>query len=230
MKPIVGSFTEPQLDRRKLLLGLLFCSAAGLAAWRKPERHLDYLGKAKLDDIVPKTIGPWKFLAASGLVVPPEDQMARAIYSQLLTRVYSDGQNDPVMLLLAQSGSETGILQIHRPETCYTASGYHISPVTSHPIAIGSDVVPANAMDATANGNTEHVLYWTRVGNKMPANWGQQRIAVAEQNLRGVLPDAILVRISTVSDDPVRAWASLDAFTRAFIQSVAPSRRDVFIV
>ena len=43
MKPVIGSFTEPQLDRRKLLLGLLFCSAAGAAAWRKPTRHVDYL-------------------------------------------------------------------------------------------------------------------------------------------------------------------------------------------
>jgi hypothetical protein len=64
----------------------------------------------------------------------------------------------------------------------------------------------------------------------MPANWAEQRVAVAEQNLRGILPDAILVRISTISDDPVRAWASLDAFTRAFVQSVPASRRDVFIV
>jgi EpsI family protein len=85
-------------------------------------------------------------------------------------------------------------------------------------------------MDATSDGSTEHVLYWTRIGDKMPANWGQQRIAVAEQNLRGILPDAILVRISTVSDDPVRAWAALDAFTRAFIQSLPADRRDVFIV
>jgi EpsI family protein len=229
MKPVVGSFTAPEIDRRKLLVGLLFCSAAGLAAWRKPNRHLDYLGSAKLDNIVPKEIGRWKFVAASGLVVPPEDQMERAIYSQLLTRVYSDGQSEPVMLLLAQSGSETGILQIHRPETCYTASGYHISAVTPHPVEIESKVVPANGMDAISDGVTEHVLYWTRVGNKMPANWGQQRIATAEQNLQGILPDAILVRISTVSNDAARAWASLDAFTRAFIQSVPPSRRDVFI-
>ncbi|MGN6850582.1 MAG: exosortase-associated protein EpsI, V-type [Sphingomicrobium sp.] len=229
MKLVVGSFMAPEIDRRKLLVGLLFCSAAGLAAWRKPNRHLDYLGSAKLDNIVPKEIGRWKFVAASGLVVPPEDQMERAIYSQLLTRVYSDGQNEPVMLLLAQSGSETGILQIHRPETCYTASGYHISGVTSRTVEIGSHVVPANAMDATSDGVTEHVLYWTRVGNKMPANWGEQRIATAEQNLEGILPDAILVRISTVSNDPARAWASLDAFTRAFIQSVPPGRRNVFI-
>lgn len=227
---MVGSFTEPVVDRRKMLLGLLFCSAAGLAAWRSPTRHLDYLGRAKLEDIVPKTIGSWKFVEASGLVVPPDDQLARATYSQLLTRVYSDGVNDPVMLLLAQSGSETGILQIHRPETCYTASGYHISAVTPHPVAIGSDSIPANAMDATADGRTEHVLYWTRIGNRMPANWKDQRIAVAEQNLRGILPDAILVRISVVSDDPTSAWTSIDAFTRALIASVPANMRDVLIV
>lgn len=227
---MVGSFTEPVVDRRKMLLGLLFCSAAGFAAWRTPTRHLDYLGRAKLEDIVPKTIGSWKFVEASGLVVPPDDQLARATYSQLLTRVYSDGVNNPVMLLLAQSGSETGILQIHRPETCYTASGYHISAVTPHPVSIGMRSIPANAMDATADGRTEHVLYWTRIGNKMPANWKDQRIAVAEQNLRGILPDAILVRISVVSDDATNAWASIDAFTRSMIASVPANMRDVLIV
>jgi len=230
VKPIVGSFTQPEVDRRKVLIGLLFCSAAGLAAWRKPNQHLDYLGHAKLEDIIPKTIGAWKFVAASGLVVPPEDQLVRATYSQLLTRVYSDGENEPIMLLLAQSGSETGILQIHRPETCYTASGYHISAVTPHPVRIGSEVVPANGMDATANDATEHVLYWTRIGNKMPANWAQQRVAVAQQNLRGILPDAILVRISMVSDDAARAWAALDSFTRALITSIPANQRDVLIV
>jgi EpsI family protein len=229
MKPVIGSFTEPQLDRRKLLLGLLFCSAAGAAAWRKPTRHVDYLGSGKLEDIIPKTIGPWKFAAASGLVVPPEDQLERATYSQTLTRVYSDGDND-IMLLLAQSGSETGILQIHRPETCYTASGYHISPVTPHPVSVGSAVIRANSMDATAAGYTEHVLYWTRIGDDMPASWREQRIAVAEQNLRGVLPDAILVRISIVNSDSAAAWRTIDAFTRALIMSVRPERRNVLIV
>ena len=229
MKPIVGSFTEPQIDRRKVLLGLLFCSAAGLAAWRQPTHHLDYLGRDKLDDVVPKTIGPWKFVAASGLVVPPNDQLSRATYSNLMTRVYSDGQNPPVMLLLAQSGSQTGILQIHRPETCYTASGYRISPVTPQRIQIGSTVVPANSMDARADGLTEHVIYWTRVGDRMPASWKQQRLAVAEQNLRGILPDAILVRVSTVNDDSEAARATLQSFVRALIAAVPPNRRSVLI-
>jgi EpsI family protein len=230
MRPIVGSFTEPQVDRRKVLLGLLFCSAAGLAAVRQPNKHLDYLGKDKLDALVPKTIGPWKFVAASGLVVPPNDQLSRAIYSNLLTRVYADGQNPPVMLLVAQSGSQTGVLQIHRPEICYTAGGYHISAVNPQPIQVGSTIVPANSMDASADGIVEHVIYWTRVGDRMPASWKQQRLAVAEQNIRGIVPDAILVRVSTVTEDASSARKTLQAFVRALIGSLPANRRDVFIV
>ena len=230
MKQAFESFTEPQADRRKFLLGLLFCSAAGVAAWRQPRIKIDYLGKEKLEDLVPKTIGRWDFVTASGLVIPPEDDFEKTLYSEVLTRVYSDNQGSPIMLLLAQNGGQTGFLQIHRPEVCYTAGGYQISAVTPHPIRVGSTTVPANRMDASAGGPTEHVIYWTRVGNEVPASWRQQKLAVAEQNLRGLIPDAILVRVSTVNDDAEAALATIDEFVRAMLQSIPPSRRSVFIV
>jgi len=229
MKPVFDSFTEPQTDRRKFLLGLLFCSAAGLAAARRPTRQLDYLGRQKLDELVPRTIGKWSFVAASGLVVPPEDPLAQSLYSQQLTRVYSDGSNPPIMLLLAQNGSQTGFLQVHRPETCYTASGYAISAVTPHPIQLGSKVLVANSMDASAGGPTEHVIYWTRIGNRVPTSWRAQKLAVAEQNLEGIIPDAILVRISCVDEDGDAARAQIDNFIRAMLQSIPADRRNVFI-
>jgi EpsI family protein len=230
MKQAFDSFTEPQADRRKFLLGLLFCSAAGVAAWRQPRIKIDYLGTQKLEDLVPKTIGRWDFVTASGLVIPPEDDFEKTLYSQVLTRVYSDNRGTPIMLLLAQNGGQTGFLQIHRPEVCYTAGGYQISAVTPHPIRVGQTVVPANRMDASSGGPTEHVIYWTRVGNQVPASWRQQKLAVAEQNLKGLIPDAILVRISTINDDADAALANIDDFVRAMLQSIPPSRRSVFIV
>jgi EpsI family protein len=229
MKAAFDSFAEPQTDRRKFLLGLLFCSAAGVAAWRQPRTRLDYLGKEKLEDLVPKTIGQWNFVSASGLVIPPEDDFQKSLYSQVLTRVYSDGRSTPVMLLLAQNGGQTGFLQIHRPEVCYTAGGYKISPLIPHPIKVGSKVVPANRMDATAGGPTEHVIYWTRVGTMIPANWRDQKLAVARQNLEGIIPDAILVRISTVDEDTEAALATIDKFIREMLLSIPPTRRSVFI-
>jgi len=231
MKPSFDSFAEPKTDRRKFLLGLLFCSAAGVAAFRKPSKHLDYLGHNKLEALVPKTIGKWNFVAASGLVVPPDDQLLRAIYSNMLTRVYWDGVNPAVMLLIAQSGSQTGFLQIHRPETCYTAGGYRLSAMVPHTIQVGQQQLVANSLDATAGtGNTEHVVYWTRIGNQMPKTWREQKLAVAELNLQGIVPDAILVRVSSVNDDGDAARAAIDSFVQAMIASVPKSSRSVFLV
>ena len=230
MKPAFDSFTEPQTDRRKFLLGLLFCSAAGVAAWRQPRIKLDFLGKEKLEDLVPKTIGRWNFVTSSGLVIPPEDDFQKSLYSQVLTRVYSDGRTPPIMLLLAQNGGQTGFLQVHRPEVCYTAGGYQISAVTPHPIKVGSISVAANRMDASLGGPTEHVIYWTRIGKEVPASWREQKVAVARQNLEGIIPDAILVRVSTVNEDADSSLEAIDEFVRALLLSIPPSRRSVFIV
>lgn len=229
MDPIADSFAQPVTDRRKFLAGLLFCSTAGIAAWRQPYKEIDYLGRNKLEDVVPKTIGRWKFQTASGLVVPPEDQLSQALYSQLLTRVYWDGQNPPIMLLMAQAGSQTGFLQVHRPETCYTAGGYQITPLAPHEIQIGSKAVQASTIDATTGGPTEHIVYWTRIGNEMPQTWREQKISVASQNLRGIIPDAILIRLSVVGEDGVTARAQIDEFVRTMVASVPAAMRPVFI-
>ena len=82
--------TGQMLTRRKFALGVAFASVAGVAAARQPTTNIDYLGKNKLDKVLPEKLGKWTFVSTSGLVVPPEDQLARALYSQLLTRVYAD--------------------------------------------------------------------------------------------------------------------------------------------
>lgn len=228
MRSMLGS--QPQFERRKFLTGLLFGSAAGIAYLRRPRIKLDYLGNDKLEALVPKAIGRWNYVKASGLVVPVDDPLENLIYVQVLTRMYWDGANPPVMLLMAQNGSQTGFLQIHRPEVCYTASGYQISPIAPHPIPVNGGVVLANRMDATNGGTTEHVVYWTRVGNQIAPTWRAQKLAVAEQNLRGVIPDAILVRVSTVNDDTSAALANIDQFVAAMLQSIPPNRRSVLIV
>ena len=123
------------LSRRQVLTGLLMASAAAVAAIRKPNIRLNYLGNHNLEDVVPKRIGRWDFVTNSGLVIPPNDQLQLALYSQLLTRVYSDGNNS-IELLIAYSAAETGFLQVHRPEFCYTAAGYQLSDFVLHKVQL----------------------------------------------------------------------------------------------
>jgi len=162
-------------------------------------------------------------------VVPPEDQLARALYSQLLTRVYADASGAPIMLLVAQSASQTGILQIHRPEFCYTAGGYRLSPSAPHPVQLAGTVLPALSISATRDARTEQIVYWTRIGNHMPLSWPQQRMAVAMDNLRGFIPDAVMVRVSTYGNDKGAALAVVDEFIQTLMDSVAPQVRRVFV-
>ena len=72
------------------------------------------------------------------------------------------------MLLIAQSAGQTGILQVHRPEFCYPAGGYSLSPIVQRRILENGQPIAVNQLTATLPGRTEQILYWTRVGDAMP--------------------------------------------------------------
>lgn len=230
MKSLFPPEQQPLLSRREIVTGLLMLSAAGVAAARRPDHRLNYLGSHKLDDVVPMKIGRWNFVANSGVVVPPNDQLQLMLYSQQMTRVYSDGAGPNVMLLIAYSASQTGFLQVHRPEFCYTAAGYSLSDSQLHDLELSpSQSFRANTLTATRDGQVEKLLYWTRIGNHIPPSWVQQKLTVAEENLRRIIPDAALIRISVVTPDEGQAIRTMDEFARTMIASVAPPMRKVFV-
>lgn len=212
------------VSRRQMLVGGALLGTAALAVAATPRSRLDLLGKDKLEALVPGEVGNWSFLSKSGLVVPPEDQLSEQLYDQLLTRVYV-GENRPaIMLLIAQSPSQDGTLQVHRPEVCYPASGYRLSESRVHRINLPGRqaVLPTRMFTAVGDARTEQLLYWTRVGFELPTTWGEQRMAVARANFRGQVPDAVLVRISTIMSSAPAALEALDEFARSLVASLPP--------
>lgn len=227
MKPVARPL--PSLSRRELIAGALMASAAVVAAARKPNVRLDYLGSHKLEQVVPKHFGEWSFVSSSGLVIPPEDQLRTTLYSQLLTRVYFNGRST-VMLLMAYSANETGFLQVHRPEFCYTAAGYDLSDFAHHHIPLlGSRGFTANSLTAERDAATEKLVYWTRIGDHIPLSWAEQKLTFAGDNLKKLIPDAALIRVSTSDADPSEALRTIDGFVQAMIASIQPPLRRVFI-
>jgi EpsI family protein len=220
---------DNRFSRRAILAGLLMASAAAVAAVRKPNRPLHYLGDHKLREIIPTKLGRWKFVASSGVVVPPQDQLQSALYSDLLTRIYSDGDR-AIMLLIAYGANQTGFLQVHRPEFCYTAAGFKLSNPREHTIQLAPNAtIRAKSLDASRDGVIERLVYWTRIGDDMPLSWTEQKLTIAEDNLRRIIPDAALVRVSTIVQSEEQATRSIDDFVRTLIRAVPPFQRPIFV-
>jgi EpsI family protein len=210
--------------RRDVLLGGLMAATAAVAYARTPRQKAMAIGPDQLDTVIPKDIGPWHFQTASGLILPPPDALAAQIYDQQLARTYES--EDPaipgVMMVIAYGSSQSGMLQVHRPEICYPAGGFRLSPTIPVEVPVPGREIPAQYFTATRELRTERVLYWTRVGNEIPRTWGQQRMAVIRSNLAMAIPDGVLVRLSTIGGDDASARAALDRFASLLVSRASP--------
>lgn len=228
----IGREAEPVVvvspSRREAMVGGAFLLAAMAGLALKPRRAELLLGSAKLDDLIPQAFGNWHFEPASGLVLPPPDQLRDKIYSQLVTRLYSRADGASVMLLVAYSGAQDGTIQIHRPEVCYPASGFRLTENAAHTIPLSPSIsIPGRYIVAEGNLRREQLIYWTRQGDHFPTKWSEQKTAVIAENFAGIIPDGILVRMSSTT--PLAADTLFDGFARDLYAAVGARMRQVLV-
>jgi EpsI family protein len=162
-------------------------------------------------------------------VVPEERALERDSYDAVLTRVYQAPGAAPIMLLVAYGASQSGNMQLHRPEACYPAAGFELQEARRETLNLAGREVPARVMSAVAPDRTEQVLYWTRIGSEFPLGAMAQRLAVMQENVRGRVPDGVLVRASAIDDQPDRALASLVNFLDTLLASASADARALLV-
>lgn len=217
-------------SRRQLLLGGAMLATAGIAYVRTPQSSVMSLKPEELERVTPKTIGPWSYEGASGLVLPPPDALADELYDQQLARVYGAPNEPPIMLAIAYGSSQDGMIQVHRPEVCYPASGYALSPPQDTSFSAGRGVeLGVRQFTATRSPRVERILYWVRIGSDYTRDWTDQRLAVVRANLAGMVPDGVLVRLSVIGLDDGRADALLRSFATQMIAALNPRGRQILL-
>lgn len=219
------------IDRRDLLFGGGLLVAAGGAFALTPRKHVEFLGGRKLETIVPKTIGIWTDTPSTAFVLPKTPgSLADRLYSDTVNRLYTSANGVAVMMVLAYGSLQSDLLQLHRPEACYASVGFQISASTKTGLDVDKDVViPIRELTASTENRIEPILYWTRIGDDLPTDGSEQRSMKLKQQFAGLIPDGILVRLSTVGEATPATFAALAEFGRAFILAVKPGDRAVLI-
>ncbi|WP_397400052.1 exosortase C-terminal domain/associated protein EpsI [Phenylobacterium sp.] len=220
------------IARRDLLLGALCFSGAIAGTALKPRHEVRLLTSGKLADVVPRAFGDWNSEdVGDPYAVNGEGTLSAKLYNELLVRQYVNVKTGAsVTLLMAYGGRQSDELQLHRPEVCYPAFGFNLTRNEPTSLKISNSVsVPARRLAAEAEGRVESIIYWSRMGELLPQDGGQQRSARLNIAMQGIIPDGLLSRFSMTGNDPKKEWLAIERFVAELIGAVAPARRNALI-
>ncbi|MFL5297717.1 MAG: exosortase-associated protein EpsI, V-type [Phenylobacterium sp.] len=220
------------IGRRDLLLGGGAIAAAGVAYGLRPRRRLVLLRSEKMGAIFPKTVGSWTAVDDPNLVAPrTEGTLSAKLYSEVVERVYTDAVTGAeIMMLIAYGSEQSDLLQLHRPESCYPAVGFSVKSTRPENIPLTSGAaITGRRVVAEMGDRRENIIYWTRLGEYLPADSGKQRMARLLSSMNGYIPDGALFRFSEVNADPEKSFATIESFIREAVLGMNPANRPALL-
>lgn len=215
-----------------LLAAALMLAGATAAKLLVPtDRMASHYANVSLEKVIPPRFADWR--VDEGVIPLAPDPVTAAelasIYTQTLARTYVNGNGQRVMLSIAYGGDQSRELQVHRPEVCYAAQGFKIHGTSKVDLASGLGTVPAMRVLTSKLGRNEPITYWVRMGDKVVRGNVEQGVARVGFGLSGVIPDGLLVRVSTIGTDATNQYAIQDDFVRALLAAVQPEFRSYLV-
>lgn len=210
-----------------LLLSLMIVASVLAVVMRPSQTMADHRKKFDLELMIPKKFGEWQEEKQSftQVVNPQQKELIDRLYSQTLSRSYRNDEGYRIMLSIAYGGNQTEEFQMHTPELCYPAQGFVVNSKTTDALDAGGTHIPIIRMYARLGQRHEPITYWTTVGDRAVKNGVHKKLIEMSYTLTGKIPDGMLVRVSSLDEDPQRAYGYHDKFIHQMISSMAPDER-----
>jgi EpsI family protein len=216
--------------RAEWLLCVLLAAAPMVSEYLRPERLLAReLPALDLEREVPEQFGEWSIDRSIVPISPSPDVQVKLdqTYSQVLGRTYVNRAGYRVMLSIAygvdQSSDSTSV---HRPEFCYAAQGFRLAPSKDGSIQLTGTQIPVRRLVAERAVRREPITYWVMLGTNASLPGVQRKVDQLRLGLSGVVPDGMLVRVSSIDSSDADAYRMqaefIEQLARALPVSVTP--------
>ena len=214
----------PQIKLNQVIIALAMCLAAWLAVALHPTKKLaDQSAKVSLEAMIPKQFGDWKVDASAEANVKPSAEVQAnldKIYDQILNRSYLNSKGERMMLTITYGSSQTQDLKAHRQEVCYAAQGFTIAAIKHEALRIAQQTVPATQMFAIKQERKEPVTYWFTMGDNVVLSRMERLLVGIKYSFAGVIPDGVLVRVSSLTPDAEQGYAGQQVFLNELMQAM----------
>lgn len=218
-----------KFSARNLIIMVLMIAASGMAVALKPTKKIADQGpKVELETLIPKSFGEWRqeLVATAQVVDPQQKAMIDKLYNQTLSRTYVNVKGYRVMLSLAYGGDQSDAMQLHKPEVCYPAQGFTLHEKHADTLQMNGGSIPITRVSTSLGNRNEPISYWVTIGDKVIKSSGiQKKLVEMSYGLSGNIPDGMLIRVSSIDSDNVRAYEMHDRFSNQMLEALAPEAR-----
>jgi EpsI family protein len=216
--------------RSRALVALVLMALTGVAAhvWRPTAFLADTKAKVELEQMFPQRFGTWSIDTRGPvqLISPDQKALLNKLYNQTLSRTYVNPQGDRVMLAVAYGGDQSDGTSAHRPDVCYPAQGFDILSSSSSIWQLPGQQLPTRHLLARLGARIEPVSYWVVVGDRIALGGTDQKLAQLAYSTRGLIPDGLLMRVSTIDNNTQRAYQVQSGFVNELFNAMPPPARE----
>jgi len=218
-----------QLLRAGIFAIVMAATMVGAFAWRPTHYLADRKTRVDLETLVPASFGGWT-IDPSIVPLQPAPDLQKVIaetYDQTLARTYRNLKGERIMLSVAYGRNQHEGMNTHRPEICYPAQGFPIVPGSSQVTSLPFEGRPLKITKLVAATPSRHepITYWLIVGDQVTTFGRGHKIATLEYGLRGLIPDGMLIRVSSIDPEDAHAFGMQERFIGDMLAAMTPANR-----
>lgn len=215
--------------RRSLVLSGLMLVGVGLSEALRPRRALAGAdAPLDLETVIPRRFGSWQFDVGhgQGLIGAATQEPEGRVYTRVLARTYANvADGGRVMLSIAYSRELRDATSPHLPDLCYPSQGFRILTAEAGRLGSGAASIPVRRLDTIQGNRREPLTYWTMVGDKAVLGSLDSKLARLSYSVRGDIPDGLVFRVSSISNDTGAAFGIQAQFVAALLEALPPGSR-----